>query len=107
MMGELFEQLHEQRVGRMTRIKQMEQKTMTKKEALIALVNHKVGKDTTDEFRQNVLDCLEALGLIKFDEPKSPQERFVDAARDKGVYLNATFISLALDKAGLKIVEDK
>jgi hypothetical protein len=53
------------------------------------------------------VDTLAALGVLKFDEPKSPWDRAVDALfeRAEGGMLTPRHALAAIISAGLKIVE--
>lgn len=83
-------------------IKEMEQKKMTKDEAITKIYTH-CPKFTGD--REGFVQALEALGLIEFDEPKNVRLRLEQGFREVGISLNQNVINVALDKSGLKIVE--
>lgn len=81
----------------------MEQKTMTRIDALNK-VSSVAGTTLAD--RCIVVDCLAALGLIKFDEPMSAERKAVDVLVRNGLAQNQSWsLMTSLEKAGLKIVE--
>lgn len=52
------------------------------------------------------VDSLIAVGLLKFDEPKSAEDKFCDAYHGAGnTQTMGSSIRKALERAGLKIVE--
>lgn len=52
-----------------------------------------------------MIDGFIALGMLKLDEVKSPEARFLEALAPHGIHFGTNAIFTILDVAGLKIVE--
>lgn len=100
-----YNEMHEAGERILNQFGQMEKKNMTRDEAKDKFFG--LGADS--DFRKNFLDCAERLGLIKFEEPKTVDQRLVDAVKaGLGVRLagvELVHLKEAFGNAGLKLVE--
>lgn len=62
----------------------------------------KIAKSFWGNSAGDAIDTLEALGMLKLDEPKSVEKKIYDLCYGK---INDGWLKTELDKAGLKIVE--
>lgn len=70
-------------------------------------INHKYRSDITPRSIEMTLDLYEALGLIKFEQPKGPTEQLCEAfGWPLGARSHAELVA-ALKSAGLKLVPER
>lgn len=77
---------------------------MTREEA-IEIIERKAPGCPTSIGAKCWADTFAALGMLKLDKPKVPEERFLTELVKMGIGINTSVIWLAADRAGLKIVE--
>lgn len=58
-----------------------------------------------EQLSNNLVSCLEALGLLKFDEPPAVNQKLYDAISHTPLMADLIPILDAIENAGLKLVE--